>query len=238
MRTKMQTIGFSLLCLTLCVANAEAGNKVDGNNLPVKVARSGDKSSNRALQPDAATPPASSPGAKLPPWMKVVDPNPVQPRILLSQSHQESSIKQVGDSVGDATVVDIDEKSHKLTDLLSDRLTVLIFWSDRSLTASEQFARIPVDVLGAFARHRVKVIAVNVGGDTVTTRKLTGDAADKIVSLVDADAKLFKQFAKSKLPRTYVIDKNGNILWYDLEYSLSMRRELSNALAWHLKKNK
>ena len=42
-------------------------------------------------------------------------------------------------------------------------------------------------------------LASNVGGDVARTRILTGDAADKIVSLVDKDSKLFAQFAESPL---------------------------------------
>ena len=95
---------------------------------------------------------------------------------------------------------------------------------------------VPVDVLGPFASHRVKVIAANVGGDVATTRKLTGDGADKIVSLVDQERTLFQQFATENLPRTYVLDKDGKIVWLDLEYSQSTRRNLSNALSYFLKK--
>jgi len=32
------------------------------------------------------------------------------------------------------------------------------------------------------------------------------------------------------LPWTFVLDANGKIVWFDLEYSLSTRRELQQAL--------
>ena len=55
-----------------------------------------------------------------------------------------------------------------------------------------------------------------------------------LVSLVDSDSKLFLQFATARVPRTYVLDKDGKILWFDIEYSQSTRRDLANALTYFL----
>ena len=57
-----------------------------------------------------------------------------------------------------------------------------------------------------------------------------------IVSLVDKDEELFSQFASTGGPRTYLLDKDGTILWFDIEYSQSMQRELENALNYYLSK--
>lgn len=162
--------------------------------------------------------------------------NPTKPKVALSHAHKATCLKFVNDKIDDVTVTDITGSDHKLLEMLSDRLTVLIFWKEESISGLEQFRRIPVDVLGTFASHRVKVIAANVGGEVASTKKITGDGADKIVSLVDSEAKLFGQVAKSHVPRTYVLDKDGKILWFDLEYSQSTRRSLTNALTYFLKK--
>ena len=169
---------------------------------------------------------------------KPLDPNPTRPIVLLSEAHKKTCRKLVGDTIDAVEVTDIQGTRHKLRDLLSDELTVLIFWNEKSIPAMEQFRRIPVDILGTFASYRVKVIAAHVGGDVARTRILTGDAADKIVSLVDADEKLFHEFAESRVPRTYVLDKEGRILWFDIEYSFSAVRALSNALTFFLANQK
>lgn len=169
------------------------------------------------------------------PWQPALDPDPTLPRIILSEMHQQTCLKKMGDMIGDVELIDINNQKQKLSDMLSDRLTVLVLWDDKSIVGMEQFQRIPVEVLGTFAKYRVKVVAVNVGGDVDTTRRLTGDAADKIVSLVDGDSKFFKSLATSRVPRTYLLDKEGRILWFDIEYSQGMLREMSNALAWYIK---
>ena len=86
---------------------------------------------------------------------------------------------------------------------------------------AKNLARMPYPYFDADARDFLK--------------KITGDGADKIVSLVDSNSKLFGQVAKSHVPRTYVLDKDGKILWFDLEYSQSTRRSLTNALTYFLK---
>ena len=156
------------------------------------------------------------------------------PQVLLSEAHQKTCLLTIGDAIPNITVTDIEGTNHQLPRLLSDRLTVLLFWNEQSALAMEQFRRLPVDVLAMFAEQGVKVIAINVGGEVARVRQLTGDAADKIVSLVDTDAAVFQQFATSLLPRTYVLDPSGRILWFDVEYSQSTQRSLANALAYFL----
>lgn len=187
---------------------------------PVKVARSKDKANSRTTIKRATEKDAAS--------------ALVKPKVVMSSGHRATCLKVIGDKIDDATVTDIKGSDHKLSKLLSDKLTVLVFWNQQSLPAMEQFRRIPVEILGSYAKHRVKVIAANVGGTMEDTRRITGDGADKIVSLVDTDAALFKQFANSRVPRTYLLDKDGNILWFDLEYSRSTKRELDGALNYYL----
>ena len=212
-----------ILACAIAAINSHAFAAAPQGKAPVKVARSSDAAGANG----AARKAGARASAKL-------GTSPTKPSVVLSQAHRDTCSKFLGDDVNGITVTDMDGKSHSLKDLLSDRLTVLIFWSEHSYSGLEQFRRVPVDVLAKFASFRVKVVAANVGGDPSSTRRLTGDAADKIVSLVDQESKLLDQFATSKLPRTYVLDKNGKILWLDLEYSQSTIRSLDNALTYFL----
>ncbi len=156
------------------------------------------------------------------------------PRVVLSESHRKTCLAMTGDVVPDLTVMDIEGTHHQLARLLGDRLTVVLFWTEQSAAGMEQFRRLPVDVLADFADRGVSVVAVNVGGEVARVRELTGDAAEGIVSLVDTDGALFHQLATSLLPRTYVLDNNGTILWFDIEYSQSTQRDLVKALTYFL----
>ena len=50
------------------------------------------------------------------------------------------------------------------------------------------------------------------------------------VNLLDADGKAFAQVGSERLPRVFVVDPAGKILWFDIEYSQTTRRELHQAL--------
>ena len=50
----------------------------------------------------------------------------------------------------------------------------------------------------------------------------------------DLEGSVFARFATEMLPRTYVINGDGEVLWMDSEYSRGMRQELRNALAFYL----
>jgi len=173
-------------------------------------------------------------GAEMQVKMLATASDPVAPRVVLSESHRKTCRATTGDVVPDLIVTDIEGAHHQFARLLSDRLTVVLFWTEQSAAGLEQFRRLPVDVLAEFAVRGVSVIAVNVGGEVARVRELTGDAADKIVSLVDVDGALFHQLATSLLPRTYVLDKDRTILWFDIEYSQSTQRDLVNALTFFL----
>lgn len=224
-------VGSLLLATGICTIGWSA-DPVD--TPPIKVARSNDTTQAPFKPLTAEQTDTSSNTVAVQPTK--LDPKPTKPNVLFSKAHRDTCVKFINDTIDpNTTVTDINGSDHKLVSLLSDRLTVLIFWQEESVLGLEQFRRIPVDILATFASHRVKVIAANVGGDVASTKRITGDGADKIDSLVDRQGALFQQFAKSEVPRTYVLDKDGKILWMDLEYSQSTRRSLANALTYYLK---
>ena len=48
--------------------------------------------------------------------------------------------------------------------------------------------------------------------------------------LIDAEGAAFDQVATSKLPRVYLLDPSGKILWFDIEYGTATRRDLEQAI--------
>ena len=49
--------------------------------------------------------------------------------------------------------------------------------------------------------------------------------------LLDPKGAYFAQLAKDRrMPRTYLIDANGRILWFDVEYSRFTRRDLVQSI--------
>jgi hypothetical protein len=77
-------------------------------------------------------------------------------------------------------------------------------------------------------------VAVNVGDSVDVVKKIQQELESPVPCLLDTDGSRFSEIASEKLPRTYVLDAEGKILWFDVEYSRGMRRELRNAIFFHL----
>ena len=55
--------------------------------------------------------------------------------------------------------------------------------------------------------------------------------------LLDPQGAYFAKIAQSKLPRMYLLDSEGKIVWFDLEYSRSSKRELHQIIRLKLGMN-
>ena len=119
-----------------------------------------------------------------------------------------------------------------LDKLRGDQFTVVVVWTNRFAFAREQFRRLATEVALPYRHLGVKVVAVNVG-DPVEQIELDDLTKEEVVCVRDADGSAIAKVATSKLPRTYLIDGEGQILWFDLEYSRTTRRQLKNAIFYH-----
>jgi hypothetical protein len=48
--------------------------------------------------------------------------------------------------------------------------------------------------------------------------------------LLDADRAAYEKVAAEYLPRLFLVDADGKVLWLDLEYSATTRRQISDAI--------
>jgi peroxiredoxin len=156
-----------------------------------------------------------------------------EPRVALSHAHSRTCLVQVGDQMPAVTLPDLDGQSRALTDLYGEKLTVVVFWNDRKLFAREQFTRLGLDT-DHFQTYGVNVVAIDVGDAPETVGQLRGQYPGAYQCLVDERGEALARVAADKLPRTYLLDAEGRIVWFDIEFSRATERELRNAVYWHL----
>jgi peroxiredoxin len=116
-----------------------------------------------------------------------------------------------------------------LEDLQGDSLTVVVFWSGDRLLASDQLR----DLNEHIARYRdlgVKAIALNVGQSPESVRTAVDQLKFGVPMLLDLDRGLFSRVGKAHLPRTYLLDRDGSVLWLDIEFSRHTRDGLEQAI--------
>lgn len=116
------------------------------------------------------------------------------------------------------------------------KLTVVCFWqlgtSQRSrLAALDMLEFLDKDIAREFAGQGLAVVCVHVG-DSAGLGDLDPTGEIRVPCLVDLQGELFARMAvgTEHMPRIYLLDGQGRVLWFDVEYSSATRRYLREAI--------
>jgi peroxiredoxin len=152
------------------------------------------------------------------------------PPVFLTDAHKALCRVGVGDTMPDIQLAQLGGRRTKLADLYGKQATVVVFWkSDRGMALAE-LADLGPDVVEPFQSAGVAVVGIAVGDSAAQVRSAVRGAGAKFPMLLDADGAAFAKVGSDKLPRTYLLDPAGKVLWFDIEYSQATRRELAQSL--------
>jgi peroxiredoxin len=155
---------------------------------------------------------------------------PSVPPVLLSRQHQALCRIGVGDVMPPIELVQLGGRRTKLASLYGRTATVVVFWkADRRMSLAE-LADLGPDVVEPFGSRGVAVVGIAVGESARDAQAALRKAGATFPNLLDPDGQAFAKVGSQKLPRTYLLDPQGKVLWFDIEYSLATRRELNQAL--------
>ena len=152
------------------------------------------------------------------------------PTVVLSNGHEALCRVKVGDTMPNIELDQLGGERRSLADLFGTRATVVVFWKSDRHMARQQLADLGPDVLAPFGESGVAVVGIAVNEPAARAQDLLQQAAARFPNLLDENGDAFAQVGSEKLPRTYLLDPQGKILWFDIEYSLATRRELHRAL--------
>jgi peroxiredoxin len=152
------------------------------------------------------------------------------PKVELSKAEQALCKLKVGDAMPKFELPKVGGDNAALADLLGKKATVIVFWKADRRMAREQLADLGPDVVSPFADKGVAVIGVAVDESANNAQAMLQKAKAAFPNLIDAGGKVFAQVGSQRLPRTFVLDASGKIVWFDIEYSLMTRRELNQTL--------
>lgn len=153
------------------------------------------------------------------------------PKVALTRQEEDLCKVKVGDAMPAIELPGVDGgKATKLADLFGKTATVVVFWKGDRRMSREQLADIVPDVIEPFGKKGVAVVGIAVQESAQSAPEVLTNAGAKFDNVLDADGKAFAQVGSERLPRTYVLDSTGKIVWFDIEYSLTTRRELHDVL--------
>jgi len=152
------------------------------------------------------------------------------PPVFLTDAHKALCKIGVGDQMPAIELPQLGGRRAKLADLYGKKATVVVFWkSDRRMALTE-LADLGPDVVEPFQSAGVAVVGIAVGESANSARSVVRQTGAKFPNLLDADGAAFATVGSDKLPRTYLLDASGKVLWFDIEYSQTTRRELAQSL--------
>jgi peroxiredoxin len=174
-----------------------------------------DSTASAAPQPQIAEPP----------------PKPTMPKVVMTEAQAATCLKQVGDQLPEAMLKTLDGQEQSLASALGKTLSVVLFWSsDDADFATFLLEDMTADVVKPHGERGVQLVAINVRGAEGDIQKVKDRAKAEFPILRDENGTLFEQLATEKLPRIYLVDAQGKILWFDIEYSRTTRRQLDQAI--------
>ena len=146
----------------------------------------------------------------------------------------DTCLVKVGGSVPEADLANLEGKRVALRSFFGKKLTVVLFWQSENMYATQALEYLELDVAKPFAEKGVRVVGVSVKDSSEAARKAVQQAGAKYVNLLDPQGTYFAKVATEKIPRVYLLDASGKILWLDIEYSSSTRRDLERAIKFVL----
>ena len=168
------------------------------------------------------------------PLNDALDAESVMPQVALTEAHAKTCLVRVGDQLPNFELADLKGEKHPLGELMGAKLTVVFFWTGKLPTALTELADMQSKFQTRFGNDGVAIVGINSGDDPQLAAELVEQAGAKFTNLSDRDRAAFAQVAAEKMPRTYLVDPAGKILWFDIEYSRSTRRDLASAIQFSL----
>jgi len=173
--------------------------------------------------------------ARRPKPQPLVPPDAI-PKVVLSNALRANCLVGVGDAMPQAELPDVSGKIHALESLYGEKLTVVCFWTigasrPSQLVASATLHDLGKEIAEPFGRQGVRVVAVNVGDSAPDVQRMLAQTGAALPVLLDPKGQCFGQVARDKkMPRIFLLDAAGRILWFDVEYRRQSREDLAQAI--------
>jgi peroxiredoxin len=157
------------------------------------------------------------------------------PGVRLPEADEATCLIKVGDSLPDGELTTVDGDKKPIADILGKGGSVVFFWTAGSSDIAEKTAALSLadlqgDALAVYGDKGLAVVAINPKDPPEKNKEILGEAKVSYPMLVDVGGSYFAKVATERLPRIYVLDANGKVVWFDVEFSEVSREALKQTL--------
>ena len=152
------------------------------------------------------------------------------PRIALSEQHANACPIKLGQEFPNPTLTDQAGQPRELNKLRG-KFTLIVVWSASEPAAVEELGDLEAYAYQPYKNVGLNVIAVHtMAGRTKQPTEALRKFQPSFTILHDTKSELWAAVGMESLPRTFLLDGEGRVLWFDIEYSRTTRRQLQQAL--------
>jgi len=161
------------------------------------------------------------------------------PEIAVPEQDRAGNLVRLHETLPETELPDLEDQRRPLSDLYGKRATVVFFWTggdtpEGAREAISTLQKLKGDYSHPSLKKAVRIITVNEGDDPRAVRVQLSNAwmkaDDQFVVLSDAEETLLATVAAGELPRAYLLDEDGRIVWLSQGFSTETRRDLRQAV--------
>lgn len=147
------------------------------------------------------------------------------PRQQSEQDIEQSTLVRGGDMAPDFTVEMLDGSSITLSSLRG-KVVLLNFWATWCPPCREELARVQKEIIDRFEGEPFVFLPVSRGEKRITVERFIENTGYEFPVGLDPDMKIFTKYATNFIPRNFLIDAEGRVLYVSVGYDKTEFAEL------------
>lgn len=161
--------------------------------------------------------------------------NPTEAKAQERPTQEQATLVKSGEVAPDFTVTMFDGSTVKLSDL-KGKVVLLNFWATWCPPCRAELARVQKDIINRFKGKPFVFLPVSRGDSREAVEAFRNKMGYTFPMGLDSDSTLYRKYAKTYIPRNFLIDKSGRVVKASVGYNAEEFDELIKLIDKTIKK--